>query len=232
MGQYNAESGIKVLDRAVALIRACSNGPLSLNELCERTGLPRATVHRLATALEVHSLLTRTEEGHWALGSMMITGPSSLIEAAGPIMDELCTTTGESVQLYQPSGHTRTCIAAVEPPTGLHNVVPVGSQLTLQSGSAAKVILAHSPYSLVEELLDDATFDLPELEEVRRKGLSESVAEREVGLASLSAPITDGNGDLVAVLSISGPADRLRPSPAGVWGRELLDAARQLSTTL
>lgn len=232
MGQYTVESGIKVLDRAVAIIQAAADGPLSLNTLCERTGLPRATVHRLATALEIHSILTRTDDGLWQLGSMMSTLNSSLIEAARPIMNELCDTTGESVQLYQPTGRTRTCIAAVEPPSGLRNTVPVGSQLPLTHGSAAKVILAHAPQELVDDLLPDSPLTDADLTEVSSRGIADSVSEREVGLASLSAPVFDRAGHLLAVLSVSGPADRLKPSPAAVWGTELVDAAGALTRTV
>lgn len=232
MGQYNVESGIKVLDRAVAIMQTVAEGPISLASLCESTGLPRATVHRLATALEVHSILTRTDDGLWQLGNWMSTLNPSIIDAARPLMNELCERTGESVQLYQPTGHSRTCIAAVEPSSGLRNTVPVGSQLPLTHGSAAKVILAHAPEAIVDKLLPDSPLSATELADIRTAGIAESVSEREVGLASLSAPVLDRAGQLVAVLSISGPADRLKPSPAKVWGQELIDAAERLSRTL
>lgn len=232
MGQYNAESGIKVIDRAVAIVRSALDGPRSLAQLCEATDLPRATVHRLATALEVHEILTRDHDGHWQLGDALARASATTLDAARPIMAELVALTGESVQLYQRTGATRTCIAAVEPESGLRNTVPVGSQLPLNSGSAAKVMLAHSPSSLIDDILPGAVFDEAELTTIRATGLADSVSEREVGLASLSAPILDPAGELSLVLSISGPAERLRPSPAALWGTELHDAASQLARAL
>ncbi|MBA3906743.1 MAG: helix-turn-helix domain-containing protein, partial [Pseudonocardiales bacterium] len=50
-------SGIGVLDKAVGVLRVAAAEPCGLAELCERTGLPRATAHRLAVGLEVHGLL-------------------------------------------------------------------------------------------------------------------------------------------------------------------------------
>lgn len=236
MGQYNAVSGIKVLDRAVAILMAVSPQPRSLNELCEDTGLPRATAHRLATALETHRLLTRSPDGRWAVGPALATlgagDRDQLIDAATPVMAELMEITGESVQLYQLTGTSRTCIAAQEPPSGLQNTVPVGSRLPLTSGSAAKVFLAYSPSELRTELLADAAFNLAELDRVREMGWGESVAEREVGLASLSAPVFDSAGAFLAVLSVSGPAERLRPHPGEKWGSELVSSARRLSEAL
>ncbi|MCW2529147.1 MAG: hypothetical protein JWM76_4007, partial [Pseudonocardiales bacterium] len=65
MGQH---SGIGVLDKAVEILDAVAAGPASLATLVERTGLPRATAHRLAVALEVHSFLARDPEGRFVLG--------------------------------------------------------------------------------------------------------------------------------------------------------------------
>ena len=65
MGQPNP---VAVLDKAVAILRAVADEPATLAELVERTGLPRATAHRLAVALEGHRLVRRTPAGTWAPG--------------------------------------------------------------------------------------------------------------------------------------------------------------------
>ena len=228
MRQYNEGSGIKVLDRAVAIARSVAAGDKTLAELSDDTALPRATAHRIATALELHHVLARNEHGEWTLGPALTglaTGlPAALLPAAGPVLRDLVAATGESAQLYQLTGSTRTCIAAEEPESGLHNVVPVGSRLTLTAGSAARVFAAHTPI--------DAPFDTADLERALVDGFAESVAEREVGLASVSAPVFGPDGALVAVLSISGPAERLKPSPADKWGDELLAARTKLEAAL
>ena len=228
MRQYNEGSGIKVLDRAVAIVAAVASGDKSLAELSDATELPRATAHRIATALEVHHVLARTEHGEWTLGPALPSysgGPSpKLLGAAAPVLRDLVALTGESAQLYQLTGTTRTCIAAEEPESGLHNVVPVGSHLTLTAGSAARVFAAYTPV--------DAPFKDADLKQVRDDGFAESVAEREVGLASVSTPVFQPDGVLVAVLSISGPAERLGPSPAAKWGAALKDATARLSAEL
>lgn len=210
--------------------------PRSLAELCEDTELPRATVHRLATALETHRILARTSDGRWSIGSALATlgagAKNKLIDAATPVMAGLVNRTGESVQLYQASDSTRTCIAAQEPPSGLQNTVPVGSQMRLTAGSAAKVFLAHASAELRSALLPDAAFSATELELVRAQGWSESVSEREVGLASLSAPVFNSAELFLAVLSISGPAERLGPDPGAKWSADLVVAAKALSQAL
>ncbi|WKD57775.1 HTH-type transcriptional repressor AllR [Corynebacterium capitovis DSM 44611] len=226
MRQYSEDSGIKVLDRAVAIVRSVAAGSKTLAALSEDTGLPRATTHRIATALEVHHVLARTPGGEWTVGAALArfssSTPPRLLTAAEPVMRDLVELTGESTQLYELTGTTRTCIAAHEPPSGLTYTVPVGSQLTLTAGSAARVFAAFS-------LIDATAFPSHELDQVRETGVAESVAEREVGLASVSAPVLGTDGALVAVLSISGPVERLSPSPAATWGEQLHAAAERLS---
>lgn len=227
MGEYSAVSGIKVLDRAVAIMMAATNRPSSLSDLCEETGLPRATAHRLATALEAHRILTRTADGRWTAGPALPGNRDHLIEAATPIMEHLLETTGESIQLYQHTGDTRTCIASKEPSHGLHNVVPAGRQLPLNSGSAAHIIAAFEDIEI-----PDALYSQADVDKTRELGYSESIEERETGLASVSAPVFNAAGTLMAVLSISGSAERFRPSPADKYATLLSDAAQRLGALL
>ena len=81
-------------------------------------------------------------------------------------------------------------------------------------------------------LIDATPFPASELRKVRETGLAESVAEREVGLASVSTPVRKRDGSVIAVLSVSGPAERLSPSPAAKWGEALLAARERLEAAL
>ena len=60
-----------------------------------------------------------------------------------------------------------------------------------------------------------ARFGPRALAEVRRRGWAQSVAEREAGVASVSAPIRDRTGGVIAAICVSGPIERLgrRPGP-------------------
>ncbi len=61
-------TGVGVLDKTVAVLRAVADQPCSLAELQEATDLPRATAHRLAVGLEKHGLLRRDDVGRFDLG--------------------------------------------------------------------------------------------------------------------------------------------------------------------
>ena len=221
-----------MLDKAVGVLRAAASEPCGLAELCERTGLPRATAHRLAVGLEVHGLLHRGSDGKWrpgpALAELAAGGVDPLLEAAASVLPRLRDITGESVQLYRRDGTQRVCVAAAEPASGLRDTVPVGSRLPMTAGSGAKVLAAWAEPAVQRSLLTDARFNERALVDVRRRGWAQSVAERESGVASVSAPVRDAGGHVVAAVSVSGPIERIGRRPGVRWAADLLAAAEAL----
>ncbi len=61
-------SGVGVLDKAVAILTTLESGPHSLAQLVAATGIARPTAHRLAVALEFHRLIARDLSGRFVLG--------------------------------------------------------------------------------------------------------------------------------------------------------------------
>jgi DNA-binding IclR family transcriptional regulator len=229
-------SGIGVLDKAVAVLQAVATEPCGLADLCARTGLPRATAHRLAVGLETHRLLRRGPDGRWRPGTALaeLAGGSTdpLLDAASSVLPKLRDITGESVQLYRRDGMQRVCIATAEPPSGLRDTVPVGSRLPMTAGSGAKVLAAWADPQTQRAILADAVFGERTLLEVRRRGWAQSVAEREPGVASVSAPVKDSTGNVVAAVSVSGPIERIGRKPGVRWAADLLAAADALTERL
>ena len=230
------DSGIGVLDKAVGVLHTIAESPCGLAELCDRTGLPRATAHRLAAGLEVHRLLARDDEGRWRLGPALselaaqVNDP--LLAASATVLPRLRDITGESVQLYRQEGSSRICIAAAEPPAGLRDTVLVGARLPMTAGSGAKVLLAYGDDPTRDTVLATAKFSDRTLTEVRRRGWAQSAAEREPGVASVSAPVRDANGAVIAAISVSGPIDRMGRRPGARWAADLLAAADALTHRL
>ncbi|MBV9142685.1 MAG: IclR family transcriptional regulator [Pseudonocardiales bacterium] len=233
MGQH---SGIGVLDKAVMVLRAVAARPCGLAELCLRTGLPRATAHRLAVGLEAHRLLSRGADGRWRPGpALRELGQSALdplLEAASIVLPRLRDLTGESVQLYRREGMVRICVAAAEPRSGLRDTVPVGARLPMTAGSGAKVLAAWADPATQRIVLSEAIFGERTLIEVRKRGWAQSVAERESGVASVSAPVRDAKGTVVAAVSVSGPVERIGRRPGIRWATDLLGAAEALHNRL
>src|SRR6476646_4849564 len=68
--------------------------------------------------------------------------------------------------------------------------------------------------------------------EVRRRGCAQSVSDREAGVASVSAPVRDAAGEVIAAVSVSGPVDRIGRRPGARWAGDLIAAAAALTAAL
>jgi DNA-binding IclR family transcriptional regulator len=223
-------SGVGVLDKAVAILSLLSeDGPASLAGVVEGTGLPRPTAHRLLSALEAHHLVARAG-GRYSLGSRLLGWGNKavgigVVEAARPALSALRDETGESTQLYVREGDRRVCVLSVERATGLKTTVALGAILPLERGSAGKVLLAWG-----ED--DSAEVEAGELDEIRSRGWVESVAEREAGVASVSAPVFGPGGILRAAVCASGPISRLGKHPGERLAEKVVAAAREIERAL
>lgn len=230
-------SGVGVVDKTMTVLAALQSGPASLAQLVTRTGLARPTAHRLAVALEHHRMVGRDDQGRFVLGGRLVdlaaaAGSDRLLVAAGPVLSNLRDQTGESAQLYRREGAQRVCVAASDRPMGLGDSIPVGSSLSMLAGSAAQVLLAWEATHPVEAGVAGARFDSSTLASVRRRGWAQSVGEREDGVASVSAPVRNPSGRVVAAVSVSGPLQRLTRQPGRLHAPAVLEAATLLTEAL
>jgi DNA-binding IclR family transcriptional regulator len=214
-------TGVGVLDKAVHVLRAVAERPLTLGGLQAATDLPRATAHRLAVALEAHGLLRRDDEGRFDLGPELAAlgrAAAARFPLAGlalPALEALRSATEESVQLFVREGAHRRCVVSLQSPHALRWIVPEGVLFPLDVGSAGRVLSG--------EAVQGGRV---------HAGWVESVEEREPGVASVSAPVVDAAGSLVAAVSVSGPIDRLTRSPGERFGAQVVQAATAITATL
>jgi DNA-binding IclR family transcriptional regulator len=259
--QYmNDSSGVGVLDKAVSVLAAVETGPATLAQLVAATGLARPTAHRLAVALEHHRLLARDVQGRFILGPRVAelasaAGEDRLLAVAQPVLIQLRDATGESAQLYRVAGggvrgglggggaDVRVCVAAAERASGLRDTVPVGAALPMTAGSAAQVLLAWEEGERMHRGLRGAKFTATTLAGVRRRGWAASAAEREAGVASVSAPVRGASasghgggagaaGRVIAAISVSGPIERLTRSPGRLHAAAVVAAGEKISELL
>ena len=99
------------------------------------------------------------------------------------------------------------CIASLQSPHGLRTIVATGAVLALDQGSGGRVLTG----------------------EVGPDGWVASVAEREAGVASVSAPVVDRTGTVVAAVSVSGPIERLTYEPGPAYGPAVAAAAARIA---
>jgi DNA-binding IclR family transcriptional regulator len=230
-------SGVGVLDKAVSVLNAVESGPATLAQLVAATGLARPTTHRIAVALEHHRLLARDVQGRFILGPRVAelasaAGEDRLLAVSQPILVQLRDVTGESAQLYRRQADVRVCVAAAERSSGLRDTVPVGTALPMTAGSAAQILLAWEEGERMHRGLRGAKFTATTLAGVRRRGWAASAAERELGVASVSAPVRGAGGKVLAAVSVSGPIERLTRSPGRLHASAVLAAGDRIGELL
>ena len=210
-------SGVGVLDKAFFVLNELVARPLSLTEVVERTGIPRATSHRLLSALEHHGAVRRNDNGDYCIGPTLAglgraaTQQFPFLQLARDVATQIRDRTGESVQVFIPESDGRRCVVSLESPNGLRWIVPEGSLFPLTRGSAGKVLSGVR---------------------LSTGGWIESVEERVKGVASVSAPIVDDSGVVIAALSVSGPLERMGAQPGAKFGAVVVKGARQISDFL
>ncbi|MFE6055022.1 IclR family transcriptional regulator [Kitasatospora sp. NPDC056446] len=230
-------SGVGVLDKVTSILGTLEAGPATLAGLVAATGLARPTAHRLAVALEHHRLVARDLQGRFILGPRVgelsaAAGEDRLLAAAGSVLTHLRDVSGESAQLYRRQGEIRICVAAAERLTGLRDTVPVGVTLPMKVGSAAQVLLAWEEPERLHRGLQGARFTATALSGVRRRGWAQSIGERELGVASVSAPVRGPSNRVVAAVSVSGPVERLTRHPGAHLSQAVVEAADRLTEAL
>lgn len=239
---------VVVLDRAVAILDAVQHGQTSLASIVRTTGLPKTTVHRLIAALEVHGLIASTDGRGYRLGPYLLRLAASslhgmpLVAIAHPVLERLAAGTGESSQLWVASAEGRVCVDAVQSQSELRAIVNVGTELPITAGSAGKVFMAWASDAARHRMVEQAsalTPDTPvgetlerDLVQTRQRGWAFSSGEREPGVGSVSAPVMGAYGELIAVVSVSGPSTRINKVGARRYAPAVMGSAREIERAL
>jgi DNA-binding IclR family transcriptional regulator len=245
-------TGPRLIERAIEVLLALSDGPKSFTAVCGSVGLSKTTVHRILTGLSYCDFVVQNPaRGEYMLGAGSYRMARTLGASNGGIaplirsvMDELRTQTGETVIMHVRVGGRRVCIEEFESPQDLRYTAGVGTSAPLYVGSAGKVLAAWSDEERLCQLLPaklDALTDativdwdvlFEELRTVRSQGWAESHGERVRGAFAVSAPIFDDHGEVAAALSVLGPEARLTRTRLIELRRALLAAAAQASVRI
>jgi IclR family transcriptional regulator, acetate operon repressor len=218
------------LDRALDVLSSVAESvePASASALSRSTGQPRATVSRTLRTFADRGLVAETPAG-WVIGNEMFrlartADPhSALIEAADGPLRRLRDRTEESALFAIVKGRIgMEIVTQLDAAHRLGVVGWVGADIPLHASSAGKLVLAElneselvmwfdeaQPARLTPRTVTTVSGLASELRRVRRRGWADIVDELEEGLMSLSAPIRDRAGSLVAMIGISGPGSRL-----------------------
>jgi DNA-binding IclR family transcriptional regulator len=220
-GRGRGETG-PVVHRAVEVLTAftADRPALTLSEIARRAGLPLTTTHRLVGSLVECGMLERDTAGSyhiglrlWEIGSLASRG-LGLRELALPFMEDLFQVTQENVQLAIRDGLESVFVERIAGRSSVPVLTRVGGRFPLHPTGVGRVLLAHAPAEVLEEVLrrpltryTSHTVTAPDelrrlLGDVRAHGYA--VNDRQVTMDSLSvaAAIRNAGGNVVAAVSI------------------------------
>jgi DNA-binding IclR family transcriptional regulator len=220
-----------VLGKAVAILRSFTpeDQVLSLAELVRRTGLPKASAHRIAADLVGHQLLDRVAGGYRLSGGMFELGmrasaERTLLELAMPFLQDLYERTHETVHLGVTDGQEVVYVAKIGGHRQAKAPSRVGGRMPLHCTAIGKVLLAHADPETRREVLTGPlerrtphTIVAPgllrrQLDAALETGVAFEREESTPGLLCVAAPVLDVDGSTaLAAISVTGPVGRFRP---------------------
>ena len=254
MSAVPSQNRVQVVDRACDILECLAdNGPeLGVSEITASLGLHKSTVHRLLSTLENRAYVSqRSGDRRYRLGpklfelGLKVSDTHHLVEHAGPHLERLVVATGETAHLGVLRDGQVLSICAVESPKTLRTPSTVGARSPAHSSSLGKSLLAHLAEEELARIVQgrglprqtERTIQDPEelrreLAKVRRRGYAVDNEEREDGLKCIGAPVRDGSGEVMAAVSLAGPANRLGPAAMPVLVQCVKEAAAALSADL
>ena len=201
---------------------------LGVREVARMVDLSASTTGRLLASLREMGLLCQNSENRaYSLGGKVLAWAgvySATLDGrnrAQPFIHEMHELTSETISLYVLEGDERLCVERLESPHSVRIVARIGRPLPLYAGSAGKVFLAFLPEQRREAVLDatemraltpntitDRQKLYNELELIRQQRYAISRGEWILEASGVAAPVFDQAGDILAVLTISGPTQR------------------------
>jgi len=248
--RYTVDAAAKALD----LLSAFSFGErrLSLADLAARTGIPRPTAFRLLTTLEEAGFVSKVNSEYqlgikcFVLGNIVASG-LDLREKSQPHLHRLRDETGETVHLAVLDAWQVLYLERLQSPHPIGFMRSrVGGIVPAYCTGLGKTLLAFKPVPAVTAWLSTQTLTamtpqtitsarrlLKELRAIRERGYGIDEQEHEVGVRCMAAPIFNHAGEVVAAISVAGPADRMpRPLAGSSMSDALVESARAVSAEL
>ncbi len=236
--EKDSKNSIQVIRRMMKLLDVLARSPnaVSLKVLAASAELHPSTAHRILTAMVNDHIVERVDQGSYRLGMRLlelgnlVKSRISVREQALPLMRELHAATNEAVNLsvrrddeivYIERSSSGRQLMRVVNIIGEHaplHITAVGKLFLLEDGPEG--LKSYASRTGMPTFTRNSIGSLEalqqEIEKVRREGVAYDNEEAELGVRCIGAGIRDDTGALVAGLSVSAPAERLKPQWAGL----------------
>jgi DNA-binding IclR family transcriptional regulator len=201
-------------------------------EAATELGMGKSKAQLLMSSMAEIGLLRRTAGGRYRIGwralqlERLVTGAAPFRPVARAMALRLARHCGEMVHVAALDAGRVVYVDRI--PGSQAVTIPVstvGAVLPAHCSGVGKVLLAHLEPGQIDAILDrhgmqrftdkticerDALY--AELHRVRRDGVAYDREEIQAGLCCVAAPVIDGEGVVVAAMSVSAPTSRFRAS--------------------
>ncbi len=252
--KFSKRDYVNSLARGLEVIRAFSREQprMTLSEIAQATGMTRATVRRFLLTL-VREEYAETDGKYFSLAPKILElgyaalSTMTFLDAVQPVLVKLANKVKESCFAAVLEDTDVVYVATASPAERIVGIsVSVGSRAPAHSVSTGRILTAALPDDELEEYLDRAELTkltpntvtsktrLKKLiDEAREQGFSIVDQELEIGLRSISVPIFDPEGRVLAALNVACPSSRITPGEMrdGIL-EELRAASREITGQL
>ena len=244
---YGIAAVERTLDVVAALVRL---GPASLTDLAQEADCTRVNAFRILHTLQSRGLaVQRSKRGAWQLGAGWLSvargaqRQGALALAAAPIMAALAQSSGDGVYLAVRDGQEAEVVAVYPGAANTQTFARPGDRTPLHAGPG-RLLLAYAPEPLQRAALvgrpvrvgpgarNDPDAVATDLVRTRKREWLITTHEVGEGAVSVSSPVRDRDGVVVAVLSIASPAIRMRPPRPHTLLTPLQTASKALGKAL
>jgi len=245
-GRVSSENNVRSVVRALSIFDAFNleHTSLSLQEIGERIGMPKATTFRLVNTVCNSGFLVRTSDHRYGLSPKIarlgtfVRSNLGIRDVALPVMTEISRVTRETVTLNVVAGNHRLCVEVVDTPAPLMTIVKPGEHVPLLYGATGRIMLAFMDESERNAILE--SLDVPEserralereLKRFRAQGYSLTRNQRIQGVSAIAVPVFDPTNSNRYCLALTGPSVRIDPNDSH-YIELMMNAGREISRLL
>ncbi len=245
---------MKSVDRALGVLRyfTVAEPELGLAEITRRTGLDKATVHRILTALSRNGLLEQISVskkyrlGAEALRLARVREASIPISAIiTPVLNHLAAETGETAHATLGSGDGMLCIGISEPQRATRVHVDPSAMLPFYASASGQAYSAYVDAERLKDILEVNQYEvftnatpkderdfLRRIETARENGFAVAHGTFEEDTVGVAAPFFDAGGKAIGAVAVAGLSARMDGEALARTGAMVCAAAKEVTRQL
>lgn len=242
---------LRTLGNGITVLEALKDGPLTIQELVDATGIARLTVYRILRTLEFHRLVAKdpaSSQFRLALKLWEFSHASLAEGQRGPIItaqaEALRDRWGETVHVAVYEQGEVVYIKKLDGTMPLRSYTVLGGRAPARCVATGKALLAFQRPDEIERVaagplsafsprtITSAAELRSELEAIRGSLTAVNRGEWRAEIGGVASPILSPSGDPVTAIGLSGPVDRIQDEDGPARGEHVRRAAATIAASL